>query len=918
MRLFSKFPHIYWNTIFIVFFIFGANVSAGKGEPPRISAITPECAAPNEAVSLAGHGFGAKNVAVGVGNQTAEILKATGHSVEFLVPFDVPSGFTSVTATNPGGQGGIIDFQVKGPEICGNSIDDDCDGGFDEIDECPLASIKIDTSPFDITLAPGEMSNISTSVAFTASNADTFTISVIQQIVVLSGSTEGISISPDVVGGFTASMDHATVDNQEITAFSDGVYEITTIAEILETGEVVTTVARVTVESVSQTLFPGIPGSEPGGLAPDSATSIVFTTQVHGANADMPVNVTLNGDVAITLNDQGLDGDIAANDGTFSGTAVVNTDGLSPSTCFSVFSTATQGTDTMTSDAYNLCVSSLPLELASSDLTNIVINQDSGESAIADEILLTVVSGTTDVMIMQVAESVGSTVVGSIPGLDVYQIRLSSPVSSFADLMQIIADLEALPEVVAAEGNGVDTGGAVTPSDSKFSSQNGVKKIRADEAWTIARGSVTIAIVDTGVDLDHPDLSSKIIKGKDFVDGDNEPDDENGHGTHVAGIAAALTNNAKGIAGVSWGSKILAVRVRGASSTGSYADGAAGVKHAADKGARIINFSGGGTGGKTVKCNAVSYAVGKGSMVVAAAGNNGNSTEFYPAACAGAIAVGSTTSSDTRASYSNFGSWVDLAAPGTSILSTVPVGGTCTNCTSTGYKRLSGTSMAAPMVAGAAAVVLSRQPTLSNAQVETRLERTAVKLPSANLGAGRIDLFEAVFNGSFEEGNLALWTRYGTASSKKSLGSIVPQDRDRMGSLSTGPAGAQITGTMLQEFTIQPGVTSFPLSFKYAFVTEEYPEWVGTVYDDSLKITLVTPAGNEVTLAEESVNSSSFTAIGGIDFPGGDTTVGWTGWHSVSKTVVVTGGSGSYKIFLEDSGDSIYDTETLIDDIKFK
>ncbi len=362
----------------------------------------------------------------------------------------------------------------------------------------------------------------------------------------------------------------------------------------------------------------------------------------------------------------------------------------------------------------------------------------------------------------------------------------------------------------------------------------------------------------------------------------------------------------------------MVVRVLDSTNRGIIARDSNGIKHAADKGVRIINFSGGASSGKTTYCAAVSYAIGKGSMVVAAAMNAGSSTEYYPAACAGAIAVGSTTSSDTRASYSNFGSWVDLAAPGTDVLSTVPVGGTCSHCNSTGYEELSGTSMAAPMVAGAAAVILSRQPTLSNAEVETRLKRTAVKLPSEDLGSGRIDLFEAVFNGSFEEGNLALWTRQGTASSKKSLGSIKPQDRERMGSVSTGPSGAQTAGSMVQEFTIQPSVTSFPLSFNYAFITEEYPEWVGTQYDDSLKIILVTPAGHEVTLAEESVNSSSFTAIGGIDFPGGNTTVGWTGWRSVSKTVPVMEGSGSYKIFLEDTGDAVYDTETLIDGIKFK
>lgn len=899
--------------------VLSPDVSADEnGPPPRVLAVAPSCALPGETVSLAGRGFGAHNVSIDVGGLIAEVLQATGHNAEFIVPPTSPPGFTTVTAVNPGGEGGVIDFQVEGAEICGNGIDDDCDGGIDEVDECPLASIEIDTSPFDLALAPGETGNISTSVSFTTTGSDPFTIVVTQQIAELSGPVGGISISPGVVGGFVASMDHATVDNQEVTAISNGKYEITTIAEVVETGELVSAVALVTVESALQGISVGLPGSVPGGLAPGTLTSVVFSAQVIGADTTTPVDVLLNGDLGQILDDQGEDGDIAADDGTFSGAIFVDTAGMAPGDCFNVFAVATQGSDTATSDEYQLCVSSLPLDLAPSDVSTTVPDPVSGETAVADEILILVVPGTPDDVISGIAESVNGVVVGSIPGLHVYQVKLQIPVSSSAALAQIIADLEFNTEVVSAEANVIGGGSAVTPSDSRFSSQDGVKKIRADEAWVIARGTTTIAVVDSGADLDHPDLSSKIVNGTDFVNG-GTPEDEHGHGTHVAGIAAATTDNSVGIAGVSWNSKILVIRWLDFTNKGFMSNLAAGIKEAADKGARIINVSGGATGSKIITCDAVSYATGKGSMVVAAAGNNGNSTNYYPAACPGAIAVGNTTLSDSRASNSNFGSWVDLAAPGTNILSTVPVGGTCTHCNSTGYKRLSGTSMASPMVSGSAAVVLSREPTLTNAQVETRLERTAVKLASsAKLGAGRIDLFEAVFNGSFEEGNLALWQRQGTASSKKSLGSIIPQHRDRMGSVSTGPAGAQTAGNLSQSFTIQPGVTSFQISFKYAFVTEEYPEFVGTIFDDSLTITLETPAGSLITLAEESVNASSFTSIGGIDFPGGDTTVGWTGWKTVSQTIPVTGGSGTYRIFVTDAGDTIYDTETLIDDINFE
>lgn len=887
-------------------------------QPPRVTAIAPSCAAPGAKALLSGHGFGAQNITIMVGNYFAQVLKATGNTAEFLVPTNSLPGFTKVTAINPGGQTGSLSFQVKGTEICANGIDDDCDGLIDEPDECPLAAIEVETSPFDIKLKPGEKGNISTSVSFVSSGTTPFTTAVTQQIVALSGSSSGISIAPNVGSGFVSTTDKATVNNQEITALSDGVYEIITTAKIVETGKTATTKARVTVDANPQKLSLGVPGSVPSALATNSTIPVVFTAQVQGADFTSPVNVQLSGNVVATLNDQGINGDIAAGDGTFSGTVPVTTTGLPSGSCLAVTATAAQGSNAATSDPYSLCVTSFPRELAPSNMAITVPDPVSGQPAIANEVLIVVVPGTSETRIAQIASSVGGVIVGSMSGLNIYQIRLASPVTSTAQLSQVMANLKALSGVISVEANVIGKVSAVTPSDSQFSAQDGVKRIRADEAWTITRGTTTIAIVDSGADLDHPDLSAKIIKGRDFVDGDSTPEDQHGHGTHVAGIASASTNNGVGIAGVSWNSKLLVVRAIAANGSITAANAVSGITYAADQGARIINASFEFGGGSSLLCSAVSYAISKGSLFIAAAGNQGTSAERYPAACAGAIAVGNTTLSDARNASSSFGSWVDLAAPGTNILSTVPIGGTCTFCNSSGYAPLTGTSMSAPMVSGAAAVLLSREPNLTNAEVETRLKRTAVKLPSQGLGAGRIDLFEAVFNGSFEEGNLALWERKGTASSKTALGSIKPQDRERMGSVSTGPSGTQVSGTLSQKFTIQPGVTSFPIGFKYAFITEEYPEFVGTVFDDSLKIILITPSGNSITLAEESVNASSFSPIGGIDFPEGDNTVGWTGWKSVGITIPVTEGFGTYEIMLQDAGDSIFDTEVLIDEINFK
>jgi hypothetical protein len=305
-------------------------------------------------------------------------------------------------------------------------------------------------------------------------------------------------------------------------------------------------------------------------------------------------------------------------------------------------------------------------------------------------------------------------------------------------------------------------------------------------------------------------------------------------------------------------------------------------------------------------------------VVVTAAGNNSNSIPLYPAGCSGAFTVASTDNNDARSGFSNFGSYVSVAAPGTAILSTVPTG-SCQLCSATGYRSLPGTSMAAPHVAGAVAVLLSRRPSLTAAQVEDRLKRTAVPLaPALQVGSGRIDLFEAVFDGSFEDNLMTLWNRVGTVSSVPNLGPITPRDRKRMAFISSGPAGDQVAGSMTQSFTIQPGVTSIPLTFEYAFVTEEWPEFVGTQFNDSMTITLVTPSGGTVTLANETVNGSAFTGVVGVNFPGGDNTTGWTGWKTRTVNVPVTAGPGTYRIFVTDAGDDIYDSAVLVDRIRFK
>jgi thermitase len=350
--------------------------------------------------------------------------------------------------------------------------------------------------------------------------------------------------------------------------------------------------------------------------------------------------------------------------------------------------------------------------------------------------------------------------VGQVPALGVQRLRVPD-----GQELAIIAALRHHPLVEYAEPNYI-LRAVLDPNDPFFPSQWGLDMIDAPEAWDVTTGSsdIIIAIVDSGIDLDHLDLKNKIwvnndetlngldddgndkvddVKGWDFINNDNNPQDDYGHGTHVAGIAAAETNNSTGVAGLSWGARIMPVKVLGSSGQGPISSVANGITYAADNGAQVINLSLGGTGladNETLK-GAVNYAYSKGCLLVAAAGNCDPSCyePIYPAAYDHVIAVAATNSSDNRAWFSNYGSYIDVAAPGVSIYSTVR---------NNGYGYMDGTSMATPFVSGLAALIWSEYPGYTNDQVEGRIETRAVDLGETGwdqyYGHGRIDAHAAL------------------------------------------------------------------------------------------------------------------------------------------------------------------------------
>jgi len=212
----------------------------------------------------------------------------------------------------------------------------------------------------------------------------------------------------------------------------------------------------------------------------------------------------------------------------------------------------------------------------------------------------------------------------------------------------------------------------LVPNDSLYNQQYAPRRIGLETAWdtTIGSPSVVVAVIDSGIELTHPDLASKIVPGWDFVDADADANDTNGHGTHCAGIIAASMNNTRGIAGVAAGCKLMPVRVLGSNGTGTLADVASGVVWATDRGARVISMSLGTSSNSTTLANAIDYAWNRNVLVVAAAGNYNSTTPIYPGYFTNCIAVASTDQNDVRSPFSSFGSWVDVAAPGSSIVST--------------------------------------------------------------------------------------------------------------------------------------------------------------------------------------------------------------------------------------------------------
>jgi subtilisin family serine protease len=422
----------------------------------------------------------------------------------------------------------------------------------------------------------------------------------------------------------------------------------------------------------------------------------------------------------------------------------------------------------------------------------------------------------------KVFETAEKPVSAEIPDLtNIYILTLPQD----ADIISIIKEYQKDQNVEYAEPNYIRKTCAI-PNDPYYSQQWAHQNMQSEQAWDIEKGNsnVVIAIIDSGVDWNHPDLAANIwsnsgeiagngidddgngyiddIRGWDFVDTtnpyctdidctdrDNDPMDNDGHGTHCAGIAGAVTDNGVGVAGMAWDCKIMALRSGYATEFGSVNDIdaiAKAIYYAANNSANVISMSFGGSFLSKLERDAMNYAYDEGVILVGGAGNSNTNKRHYPAASDNVIAVSATDSSETKVGFSNYGSWVDVAAPGLDIKSTY---------FDDTYITTDGTSMSCPYVAGLVGLILSNNPGFTQEEVKSILHSTTDPVTSSEyIGIGRINAYKAIQVDSIPIANL-----------NSSL-----DDINVYGTIDiTGTA----SGDNFQNYTLEYGVGNYPTSW---------------------------------------------------------------------------------------------------------
>ena len=372
------------------------------------------------------------------------------------------------------------------------------------------------------------------------------------------------------------------------------------------------------------------------------------------------------------------------------------------------------------------------------DLADVVLNEDADPAFavlphIIDELLVQPFPGADVDALEGLYTEVGATVAGSLPDIDFVVLRIDP------DLLTEAAQQLGESGLIETVQKNYLYEAAATPNDPFYSRQTHLAQVRASTAWntTVGDESVIIAVVDSGVDGSHPDLVDKLLDGWNVYDESTDFGDVMGHGTLVAGVAAAASDNDEGVTGVSWNSPILPVRVSDAQGAASSGDLAAGILWAVGNGARVVNVSFAPLWSNRIVKAAAQQAYNRGALVVIAAGNGGGTTGSR--GYRESLFVGAVATNDAVASFSDRGPFVDLSAPGTAIRSTENGGG---------YAMANGTSFAAPIVSGVAALMWSVNPDLRPVTIQELLIASAVDLGAAgkdtSYGYGMVDAASAV------------------------------------------------------------------------------------------------------------------------------------------------------------------------------
>ncbi|MDO9101727.1 MAG: S8 family serine peptidase [Candidatus Nitrotoga sp.] len=340
-----------------------------------------------------------------------------------------------------------------------------------------------------------------------------------------------------------------------------------------------------------------------------------------------------------------------------------------------------------------------------------------------------------------------------------------------ADEVEVMRELKNDPRLKFVELDMAVTHAAAV-TDPSYSSSWALPKIQAPTAWDSANGSgVIIAILDSGIDATHPELAPNIVPGWNFYDNNSNTSDVTGHGTKVAGTAAMAANNGTGSAGVAWGAKIMPVRIGSPEGFAYWSTIAQGINWAADHGARVVNCSFDNLSGSATIQSAAQYMRSKGGVVVVAAGNSSGLVDI--AANDSMLSVAATDSNDQRASFSSYGNYIDLAAPGVSIYAP-SMGG--------GYSSNWGTSFASPIVAATAALMISANNNISPADIDQILKSTALDLGAAGFdiyyGAGRVDAAKAVI------------------AARSIIKTAISLDTQAPDILITSPVGSKVSGSV--------------------------------------------------------------------------------------------------------------------------